>query len=311
MPESGQSGTLRSTSACTTVRSIWFGMRCDFTREAIAAAQEDGSSAIPAVVVLPRSPGSAGTGWPAPPFDRWLAEHGIAVVEVERLSGPDLATVLGTIRERHIALGVGACFPMKVPHAVRAALEHGALNIHPSLLPQLRGPEPVFHAYRNGLDETGVTIHLMDDGWDSGPILAQQTAAISDDLSAPTLEAELARIGGRLLRSAAARWTGGALRAVPQREAHATWAPVPRGEVRRIPESLTVARARRFIDATVASFGHLEARNMDTGQWWYVSGVASPEHPDTMSTFDTGPIVRMRCHDGVILLRGDHARGAV
>ena len=50
----------------------------------------------------------------------------------------------------------------------------GCLNIHPSLLPRYRGPSPVVSAILNGDDETGVTIIKLDEGMDSGPILAQE-----------------------------------------------------------------------------------------------------------------------------------------
>src|SRR5699024_615138 len=130
--------------------TLWLGMRCGFTRAAIEGALAAGGIEI-AAVVLPLGPKPRGTGWPEPPFDRWLRDLGAEIVEVDRLAGDGLAATLATIRERNPALGVGACLPWKVPAAVRDALPGGVLNIHPALLPALRGPEPVFHAYRLGL----------------------------------------------------------------------------------------------------------------------------------------------------------------
>lgn len=224
MPEPEGSAKPTSPVNPAGIRSLWFGMRCDFTREAITGALEEDSSTVPTAIVLPRSPGSAQTGWPKPPFDRWLEERDIVVVEVDDVSGAWLEKVLDIIRNRQMTLAVGACFPMKIPSILRDALEYGVLNIHPSLLPKLRGPDPVAHAYRLGLEETGVTIHLMDDGWDSGPILAQQRVRIPQDRTAAQLEADLARIGGRMVGSLARPWVTESVHATIQHEEHATWA---------------------------------------------------------------------------------------
>ena len=92
------------------IPTIWLGMRCEFTRAAIEGAVEAGGGGV-AVIVLPRGPKPAGAGWPAPPFDRWLRGLGAEIVEIDRLAGNHLATILDTIRERGIALGVCACLP--------------------------------------------------------------------------------------------------------------------------------------------------------------------------------------------------------
>lgn len=67
---------------------------------------------------------------------------------------------------------VTACFPRRVPEWVRRQGAY-ALNVHPSALPAWRGPDPLFYVAR-GDAEPAVTLHLMDDGYDTGPIVAQQ-----------------------------------------------------------------------------------------------------------------------------------------
>lgn len=287
-----------STQPDDMVRSIWFGMRCDFTREAMSGAMELGSTVKPAVVVLPRSPRPASPGWPVPPFDRWLHEREIAVVEVGRLAGPDLVSVHEAIQEHRVTLGVGACFPMKVPASLREALPGGVLNIHPSLLPQLRGREPVFHAYRQGLVETGVTVHLMDDGWDSGPILAQERIAIPDEGRAEQFEATLARIGGRRLGALARRWQGGEMLAIPQDDAAASWAPAPSGHDLAVPSNLTVTQVTRFINAC----GPLSIVDAATGEAVLVrEAVPAGSNSSALRKHRNEHVVE--CRDGVVLLR--------
>jgi methionyl-tRNA formyltransferase len=72
-------------------------------------------------------------------------------------------------------------FNWKLPPAVLDAPRFGVVNIHSSLLPRYRGPAPVLWAIRNGDPETGFTIHRMDEGFDTGPILAQRGGIPLDD----------------------------------------------------------------------------------------------------------------------------------
>jgi folate-dependent phosphoribosylglycinamide formyltransferase PurN len=65
-------------------------------------------------------------------------------------------------------------FNWRLPAPVLRTPTHGAINIHLSLLPRYRGPAPVLPAIRDGATETGLTIHRMDEQFDSGPILVQR-----------------------------------------------------------------------------------------------------------------------------------------
>ena len=71
-------------------------------------------------------------------------------------------------------------FPWKIPPAALAVPPLGWLNGHPSLLPRHRGPVPVAWAIRNGEEEIGLTVHRMDAGLDTGPILAQRTMPLGE-----------------------------------------------------------------------------------------------------------------------------------
>lgn len=102
---------------------------------------------------------------------------------------PDLLVVFG--------------FNWKIPAFVREIPRLGAINIHGSLLPKYRGPAPVLWAIRNGDPEIGVTIHRMDDGFDTGPILAQTDGIpIEDDVSQDLLRPRINSVIPDLLRRA-------------------------------------------------------------------------------------------------------------
>lgn len=287
----------RSTSKRGSVRAIWFGMRCAFTERAIAGTMENGA-VDSAVVVLPRAPKPIGTHWPEPSFDRWLRERDVEIVEVDRLAGSDFDAVLGAAERHGVDIGVGACFPRKVPASLRESLACGALNIHPSLLPKLRGPEPVYHAYRQGLDETGVTIHVMDNEWDSGPILVQERSPLPEHGRSDDFEGMLAQLGGAMFGDIATAWCAGSIEPVAQDDAATTWAPVPGDEDRVIPDDLTVSRAARFLGAC----GPLIARDADTGELVPVADVIARDHGDFERLRAARRLVRMRCTDGELWL---------
>jgi methionyl-tRNA formyltransferase len=103
--------------------------------------------------------------------------------------------------------------------------DHGGVNVHASLLPRWRGASPVQSALLQGDTETGVTIMKMDEGMDTGPLLAQRSLTIRGDHTGGTLTAELAELGARLLVETLPAYLAGRLMPVPQDENQATLAP--------------------------------------------------------------------------------------
>lgn len=112
-----------------------------------------------------------------------------------------------------------------LPPAVLAVPSRAAVNVHFSLLPELRGAAPVQRAILEGLGATGATTIRMDEGMDSGPILLRAEEAILPDDDAGSLGARLAAIGGRLLVDTLDRMEAGVLVDTPQDVALASFAP--------------------------------------------------------------------------------------
>ena len=99
----------------------------------------------------------------------------------------------------------------------------GCVNVHPSLLPHWRGASPIQATLRAGESVTGVSIILMDERMDAGPILAQrQTEVLSDD-TATTLGDRLARLGADTLIDTLGRWEAGTIEPRFQDESVATY----------------------------------------------------------------------------------------
>ncbi len=87
-----------------------------------------------------------------------------------------------------------------------------AINVHPSLLPAFPGTTPIEDALAAGVAETGVTVHFVDEGVDTGPVIAQEAVPIRIDDTAQTLRERIHEVEHRLLPEAARRYLAGALR---------------------------------------------------------------------------------------------------
>jgi methionyl-tRNA formyltransferase len=102
---------------------------------------------------------------------------------------------------------------------------HGSLNVHASLLPELRGAAPINWALVRGHAETGVTVMRMVQAMDAGPILAQRSVSIEAHDSARTLAPRLAELGAILMVETLALMEAGSVTEVEQDHAAATFAP--------------------------------------------------------------------------------------
>ncbi|KKU52010.1 MAG: methionyl-tRNA formyltransferase [Candidatus Ryanbacteria bacterium RIFCSPHIGHO2_12_FULL_47_12b] len=127
-------------------------------------------------------------------------------------------------------LFVIASFGKILPSNILALPLRGTLNVHPSLLPQYRGPSPIQTAILAGDSKTGVTIMLTDTQVDHGPILAQRELTIEPNDTFLTLGDKLAKIGGNLLAEIILPWVAGKLQTHEQDHARATFTKLVKKE---------------------------------------------------------------------------------
>lgn len=123
-----------------------------------------------------------------------------------------------------------ACFSQVIPSVILSLPRLGCVNVHPSLLPALRGPEPIFWAFHKGCMITGTTIHFMVPKLDSGAILAQETIAIPDGISATVLEEHCAHLGGKLLAQVVFALMHGHAHSYLQDETQSSYQSYPQAE---------------------------------------------------------------------------------
>lgn len=159
----------------------------------------------------------------APPVKQVAEGLGIPVLQPERGQCGEPCRRLAEIRPQVcVVVAFGQIIPCEPPPG-EAPLDY--INVHYSLLPQLRGAAPVQHAILQGLERTGVTIQHLAAELDAGDVILQRVIGIRpDDTTASLLEA-LTDLGIEALDEALDLLEAGGAPGVPQDHSQATWAP--------------------------------------------------------------------------------------
>jgi methionyl-tRNA formyltransferase len=174
------------------------------------------------VVTQPDRPSGRGQQVVEPAVKTAARRLKLPVIQPRRLREPEAMTQLQAWAPDLIVV---AAFGQILRTAVLELPQHGCLNVHASLLPRFRGAAPIAAAILAGDAQTGITIMRMDIGLDTGPILAQVSLDIQPDDTAQTLAERLAPIGAGLLLSVIPPYLAGTLKAQPQPESGAVYAP--------------------------------------------------------------------------------------
>ena len=175
---------------------------------------------IVGVVTQPDRRAKRGRKLEASPVKVAALAHDLPVLQPPSLRRPDAVAELRALAPEVIVV---AAFGQILPAEVLAIPPKGCLNVHASLLPRCRGAAPVAAAILAGEEETGVTIMLMDEGLDTGPVLSQATCSISPQDTRESLRAKLAQLGADLMMDTLPRWLAGAIEPQPQDHDQATY----------------------------------------------------------------------------------------
>ncbi len=164
-----------------------------------------------------------------------------AVIDFVNSLQPDIACV--------------ACFSHLIPAELLALPKHGFLNIHPSFLPDHRGPDPLFWIFRSGnQDRAGVTLHWMDEGLDTGDILSQRPISLPDGITGPEADILCATLGGKMLLEGLELIATGQAPRRPQ-PAGGSYQPHPTTEAFTLDLNWSARRAFNFMRGT-AEWNH-------------------------------------------------------
>lgn len=201
---------------------------------------------VTGVVTQPDKPQGRSRALTAPPVKQIALEEHIPVYQPPtpkdeefgdaiRLMSPDISVVVA----------YGHILPRRVIELPRM----GTLNIHASLLPQLRGAAPIQAAIRQGFTETGITIMRMVPALDAGPIILPAAIPILDDETYGELQNRLSELGALTLLEALALLDLGAADEQPQDDSRATYAPKVTRDDARVNWNVSAGEVARTIRA--------------------------------------------------------------
>src|SRR6266571_8460179 len=203
------------------MRFVFFGTP-EFAVPSLEALLGEGFDVLAAVTQPDRPRGRSRSTPQPPPVKVAAEEEDVPVLQPERPTDP---TFVARLRALAPDIGVVVAYGHILKPDLLAIPRQGMVNVHPSLLPELRGAAPIAWAIINGLEKTGVTIMQLDAGMDSGPILHQIPEDLPADITGGELSLHLAEVGAEALVEALALLEQGAIRPRPQDSSRATYAP--------------------------------------------------------------------------------------
>lgn len=198
---------------------IIFWGTSEFAVPAIQALKKAGFS-ISLVVTQPDAPQGRHLKLTPCPVALAAKELGLQIFQPERLKERE---ALEKLKKTGADIYVVAAYGRLIPDEILNLPPKGAVNIHPSLLPLYRGPSPLQSAILEGSSETGVSLMLLDQEMDHGPLLAQIRVPLSPTITTPELEKNLSEVGAKLLVDTLPRYLAGEIKPKPQNHSQATF----------------------------------------------------------------------------------------
>lgn len=175
---------------------------------------------IPSLVVtVPDKPRGRKMKLTAPEVKEWAQERDIPVMQTEKITPEFILELKEKAPQNGWDVFVVAAYGKMLPEKLLEIPKFEVLNVHPSLLPRLRGANPIRGAILEDEKEVGVSIMLIDKEMDHGPILLQEKVAISEwPPRGKELDELLARKGGEMLGDVLPKWIKGEI--TPQEQNH-------------------------------------------------------------------------------------------
>ncbi len=234
----------------------------DFATPPLRALLGEGFEVVGVVTQPDRPRGRSRSQLDPSPVKRVALEEGLPVLQPEKPRGD---AFLEQMRALAPDLSVVVAYGHILPRAVIDLPRLGTLNIHASLLPLLRGADPIRAAILHGFATTGVAIMRMVPALDAGPVLHVHETPIAHDETYGELSARLSELGALALIEALALIDAGAATETPQDDAAATYAPKTERAHARIDWTRSadhVARAVRAYDPRPGAFGVLRGADV-------------------------------------------------
>ena len=257
------------------MRVVFWGTP-EFALPSLGALLGEGHDVV-AVVTQPDRPRGRGRSLAPPPVKEFAESEAIPVLQPGKARAPEFVAELESLAPE---VNVVAAYGQILSRSVLDVPARGSVNIHPSLLPKLRGAAPINWAIIRGYDVTGVTTMEMTETLDAGPILRQVTEPILPGETATDLTVRLSELGAEVLIETLALLELGDLEPRPQDDDEATYAPLIDRDDAHVDWSepaRQVADRIRGLDAVPGAWTLL---NGDTELKVYRPAVADPAHAD-------------------------------
>jgi len=182
-----------------------------------------GAGYLPSLMVTaPDLKVGRGNNYDSPPVKKWAEVHNIPVLQPRVID----ESFTNLLQNKNYDVFILTAYGKMLSQKILSIPKHGILNIHPSMLPRLRGPSPVRSAILNNERDTGATVIVLDEKMDHGPIVVQESIEIKDKdwpPLLPILEEKLFRLGGKLLVKAMGNYLKEKITPKPQDESRATY----------------------------------------------------------------------------------------
>lgn len=205
------------------MRVIYLGTP-EFAVPTLKALIDDPFFEVVAAVCQPDRPRGRGNKVQAPPVKQTAVEAGIKVFQPEKLgASPETVEAMASLKPDVLVM---VAFGQILKKAVLEMAPLGVINLHGSLLPELRGAAPINWAILRGLEQTGITTMQTDQGVDTGSMLLKEKIDIADDMDAIELATKMAEVGAGLMVRTLKRLADGSLEAIPQDDSLSTYAPL-------------------------------------------------------------------------------------
>lgn len=217
----------------------------EFAVKSLSACLEVGE--VVAVVTQPDRPRGRGQEVSASPVKALAEREGLEVLQPEKIRGTGFAEQLAALRPE---VCVVTAYGKILPREVLEVPPLGCVNVHASLLPRFRGAAPIQWAIALGDERTGVCLMRMDEGMDTGPVLACAETPIRADETFATLHDRLSELGRELIVRQLPRYLRGELVPRPQASEGVVMAPMLKKEHGR----LDFTRPARELERRVRAF---------------------------------------------------------
>jgi len=223
------------------IKTIFIGTP-DFAVPGLRALIESPGFEVAGVVTQPDKKVGRKQAITPPPVKFEAVKNSLPIYQPEKISTFDF-------RNLSFELIVLIAYSQILPPELLKLPKYGAVNVHGSLLPKYRGSSCIQYPIMNGDRETGITIMKMDAGLDTGPIIKQYQAKITDSDTAGSLSDKLAKLSAEVLPTTLLEYISGALMPAPQASEGASFAPELKKQDGEIDWSKPAEEIERFIRA--------------------------------------------------------------